>query len=45
MVRSVMELKCMVAVTKYTSTISYFHGVTAVNYGSNQSSRVADTLD
>ena len=45
MVRSVVELDCMMAVTGYTSTVLCSRRVAVVNFVADQSCKIEDMLD
>ena len=45
MVRSVLELDCMMVVTRYMSTILYWRKVVGANFVADQNHKMEDTLD
>ena len=45
MVRLIMELECMVVVTGYTSTVLYLRRVAVMNFVTDRSCKMENTVD
>ena len=45
MVRSVVELDCMIVVAGYTSTVLYFHRAAVASFVADRCCKMEDTLD